>query len=166
MLYDFFTLQLNKMNTNTTPDNRDINTLLPSLLKYTLAGGIVLFVLSFGFLYLSFKMNPSFFETYLDPMFNAGGDRDLLFYIHPFVLAAGLAILWYRFRKYLKGNVLVHGIEFGVIYGIVALVPILWITYSAISITLPTVLSWLVYGTTQACIAGVVFEWLHRRKAA
>ena len=154
------------MNTNTTPDNRDINTLLPSLLKYTLAGGIVLFVLSFGFLYLSFKMNPSFFETYLDPMFNAGGDRDLLFYIHPFVLAAGLAILWYRFRKYLKGNVLVHGIEFGVMYGIVALVPILWITYSAMDVNMSMILSWLLYGLVQTITAGMVFGLLRKQKMA
>jgi len=153
------------MNSDYNVDNRDMKALLPSLIKYTVAGGIALFVLSFGFLYLTFKMNPGFFETYLDPMFNAGGERDLLFYLHPFVLAAGLAILWYRFRKYLKGNALVQGLEFGIIYGIVALIPVLWITYSAINISMATVFSWLVYGTTQACIAGVIFEWLHRRKA-
>jgi hypothetical protein len=34
---------------------------------------------------------------------------------------------------------------------------VMWISYSALDITLPIVLSWFLYGLVQAIIAGVVF---------
>ena len=108
-------------------------------------------------------MYPQFFETYLDPMFNAGGGRDIIIYLHPFVLSAGLAILWYRFRRYLTGNIFLQGLEFGLMYGIVALIPVMWICFGALTVSLMTVFSWLIYGTTQACIAGFVFAWLSNK---
>jgi hypothetical protein len=60
-------------------------------------------------------------------MYNAGGSRDIFFYIHPLILAGGLSILWFRFRKYLTGNIIMQGLEFGLIYGIVALGPIIFL---------------------------------------
>ncbi|MBC7885636.1 MAG: hypothetical protein H7X99_09185 [Saprospiraceae bacterium] len=152
------------MSTNESLFNLDYQRLIGVLFKYALFGGAGIFILSFGFLYLSFNVYPVFYETYLDGMFNAGGGRDAYFYLHPFILAGGLAVLWYRFRRYLTGNIFLQGIEFGLMYGIIALIPILWITFSAINITTLTVFSWLVYGTVQAGIAGVIFAWLNNKK--
>jgi hypothetical protein len=151
------------MSTNPSLFELDYKRLFSVLLKYAFLGGLAIFILSFGFLYVCLKLFPQFFETYLDPMFNAGGERDVFFYLHPFILAGGLAILWYRFRRYLTGNVVLQGCEFGIMYGIIALIPILWISYGALNITLFTVVSWLIYGTTQACIAGIVFAWLNNK---
>lgn len=152
------------MNTNTNVFQFDYQKILSQIIKYAVFGGVAIFALSFAFLFISFKLYPNFFETYLDPMYNSGGSRDLFFYLHPIILAGGLSILWFRFRKYLTGNILTQGIEFGLIYGIVALGPIIWITYSALAVSELTVFSWWIYGTVQACIAGIVFSWLETKK--
>ena len=152
------------MNSNTPILELNYQRIFSQIVKYALFGGVSIFILSFAFLFITFKVFPDFFETYLDPMYNAGGSRDLFFYMHPLILAGGLSILWFRFRKYLSGNVLFQGVEFGFIYGIVALGPIIWISYSALAVTELTVFSWWIYGTIQACIAGIVFAWLESRK--
>ena len=152
------------MSTSSSMFELDYKRILSQIISYAIFGGITIFALSFCFLYLSFKVFPDFFETYLDPMYNSGGSRDLFFYMHPIILSGGLAILWFRFRKYLTGNIFTQGIEFGLIYGIVALGPIIWISYSALAVTELTVFSWWIYGTVQACIGGIVFSWLETRK--
>jgi len=50
----------------------------------------------------------------------------------------------------------VRGMEFGLVYGGVALVPVMWITFSSLDVSLIMVLSWLFYGLCQAMVAGVV----------
>ena len=152
------------MSTKSSMFELDFNRIFSQIIKYTLFGGFAIFILSISFLYLSFKVFPNFFETYLDPMYNAGGSRDIFFYIHPLILAGGLSILWFRFRKYLTGNIIIQGLEFGLIYGIVALGPIIWVSYSALAVSELTVFSWWIYGTVQACIAGVVFSWLESKR--
>jgi hypothetical protein len=38
------------------------------------------------------------------------------------------------------------------------MVPLLWVTYSAIDISLAMVLTWLAYGILQAFVAGYIFS--------
>jgi hypothetical protein len=57
----------------------------------------------------------------------------------------------------LKGNFLLRALEFGFVYAVVGLLPIMWITYSAMDVTIAMVFSWLLYGLFQATVAGIVF---------
>ena len=61
------------------------------------------------------------------------------------------------------GNRLKIGLEFGIVYSFVALVPILWITYAAMDVNVQMVMTWLIYGIFQSTIAGVVFAILERK---
>ena len=45
----------------------------------------------------------------------------------------------------------------GFIYAMVSLLPLMWITFSAMDVNIPIVLSWFGYGLVQAFVAGIVF---------
>ena len=123
--------------------------------------GIVLLVLSVLMLNAAIMMFPLTFEEYYNDTFNSNGERDIFFYIHPFVLGLALAWFWHRFKVQFKGNFLVRGLELGVVFAIVAILPVMWITYSAISVSFIVVGTWFVYGVVQASIAGMVFSKLN-----
>lgn len=129
-------------------------------LKLSIVSGILIFVASYGALYAGLYLMPDFFSGYISPVFNSDDSRNLFFYMHPFVLSFALAFFWIRFRQMLNGNIWLRGIEFGLLYALIALVPVMWITYSAVDVSLSMVLTWLLYGTFQACIAGLVFTFL------
>jgi hypothetical protein len=122
-----------------------------------LIAGCILFVLSYGGLYLAVKFFPSLFTEYNNPLFNSDGSRDLLFYLHAFIFSFALSWFWDRFKSMFKGMSILRGIEFGFVYAIIALVPSMWISFSALDITVSMVLSWFMYGLLQAVIAGIVF---------
>jgi len=48
-------------------------------------------------------------------------------------------------------------LELGCVYAVIALLPVMWITFSSLDITLTMVLSWFFYGFFQAIIAGLIF---------
>lgn len=54
-----------------------------------------------------------------------------------------------------------QGIEMAVIYALVATIPSLLITYSAIDVSLLVVWSWVLYGFFQALIAAFIFSRMH-----
>lgn len=122
-----------------------------------LVAGIALFIVSYGGLYLSVRFFPALFIEYNSPLFNSDGSRDLLFYLHPFVISFALSWFWDRFKTLFKGMFIVRGIEFGFVYAMVALLPVMWITFSSLDITLTTVFSWFLYGLFQAIFAGIIF---------
>ena len=122
-----------------------------------LVAGSILFVLSYGGLFTAVKFFPSLFIEYNNPLFNSDGSRDVLFYLHAFIISLALSWFWDRFKGLFKGAALLRGIEFGLVYSIVALLPVMWITFSALDITVVMVLSWFVYGLVQATVAGLVF---------
>ncbi|MEP7277324.1 MAG: hypothetical protein ABI813_01665 [Bacteroidota bacterium] len=126
-----------------------------------LAAGIILFAASYGGLFFAIKWAPSLFVEYNNPLFNSNGSRDLLFYAHAFIISMALSWFWDRFKTLLKGPFILRGLEFGMIYGIIALLPVMWITFSSLDITLGMVMSWFIYGLCQACIAGIVFARLN-----
>jgi len=123
-----------------------------------LVAGIVLLALSFIMMVVVIQFFPSLTDEYFSPVFNSSGKRDLLYYFHPFVLSLALSWVWDRFKDIIKGNFILRGIEFGLIYGLVATLPSMWITYSAIDISLPMIGTWLLYGFGQAVVAGFIFE--------
>jgi len=122
-----------------------------------LVAGAILFVISYSGLWLAVKCFPSLFADYNNPLFNSDGSRDVLFYAHAFVISFALSWFWHRFKTLFKGNCLLRGLEFGLVYGIIALIPVMWITFSSLDITLTMVFSWLFYGLAQASIAGIIF---------
>jgi hypothetical protein len=122
-----------------------------------LVAGIILFIISYGGLYLSVRFFPSLFIEYNSPLFNSDGSRDLLFYLHPFIISFALSWFWDRFKGLFRGTFVLRGIEFGFVYAMVALLPVMWITFSSLDITIATVLSWFLYGLMQAIFAGLIF---------
>lgn len=126
-----------------------------------LIAGVILFIVSYGGLFLSIRFFPEFFVTYNNPLFNSDGSRDLLFYLHAFIIAFALSWFWDRFKGLLNGHSLLRGLEFGLIYALVALLPVMWITFSSLDITFVMVMSWFLYGLFQAVIAGIVFAKLN-----
>jgi hypothetical protein len=80
-----------------------------------------------------------------------------LFYVHPFVLSWALSWFWDRYKGLFNGSIVLRAIEVALVYGVVAMVPVLWLTFSAIDISGYMVITWLAYGVAQAFIAGLVF---------
>ena len=122
-----------------------------------MVAGIVLFVVSYGGLYLAIQFLPFLFVKYINPMFTGDNSRDILFYLHAFVVSFALAWFWDRFKSLFHGSFITRGVEFGLVYGGVALLPVMWITFSSLDITLIMVASWFLYGLCQAVVAGIVF---------
>jgi hypothetical protein len=127
------------------------------ILKSGLIAGILLFIISYGGLFLTIKFVPELFVMYNNPLFNSDGSRDVLFYLHAFIISFALSWFWERFKGVFRGPAIVRGLEFGSVYAIVALLPVMWITFSSLDITLVMVASWFIYGLMQAIIAGIIF---------
>jgi len=132
---------------------------MKKILVCGLITGLILFVVSYGGLYLAVRFFPMLFvESYANnPLINSDGIKGYLFFTHAFVISFALSWFWDRFKNLLKGNYFMRGAEFGLIYAAVCLLPIMWITYSALDVTLIMVLGWLLYGSFQAIVAGIVF---------
>lgn len=126
-----------------------------------LIAGVILFIISYGGLYLAIKFFPQLFVEYNNPLFNSDGSRDVLFYLHAFIISMALSWFWERFKGLFKGGALLRGLEFGFVYAVIALLPVMWITFSAMDITIVMVSSWLLYGFIQAVITGMVLARLN-----
>lgn len=127
------------------------------VLKCGFVAGLILFIISYGGLYLAIRFIPQFFISYNNPLFESDGSRDILFYMHAFIISFALSWFWDRFKRLFNGPYLLRGLEFGTVYAFVALLPVMWITFSSLDITISMVASWFFYGFFQAVIAGVVF---------
>ena len=119
--------------------------------------GCILFIVSYGGLFLAIRLVPSLFIEYNNPLFKSDGSRDVLFYLHAFIISFALSWFWDRFKGMFKGWFVVRGLEFGLVYSLIALLPVMWISFSSLDITLTMVVSWFVYGLFQAVVAGTVF---------
>ncbi|MEZ5048024.1 MAG: hypothetical protein R2766_00085 [Saprospiraceae bacterium] len=144
--------------------NANIQLTFANVMKYGFIAGIIISITSYAFLYFMINVFPSIFIDYLNPMFNSDGSRDLYYYLHGFVLGISLAIFWLGFRRTGNRGFFINGIEFALMYACVALIPVLWVTYSAMDVTFTMILSWLIYGTTQAFIGAMVFTALDTKK--
>ena len=122
-----------------------------------LIAGCILFVVSYGGLFLSIRFIPSLFIEYNNPLFKADGSRDLLFYMHAFIVSFALSWFWDRFKSMFRGPFILMGLEFGLVYSFIALLPLMWISFSMLDITVTMVTTWFLYGLLQAIVAGTVF---------
>lgn len=130
---------------------------MKNIIKPALIAGVILFIVSYGGLYLAIQFMPFLFIKYINPMFTSDSGRDILFYSHAFIVSFALSWFWDRFKTLFRGHYVVRGLEFGLVYGVVSLVPVMWITFSSLDVTFVMVLSWFIYGLCQAMAAGIVF---------
>ncbi len=126
------------------------------LIKGLLAGTILL-GLSYAALYLVVALFPSLAEQYYDPIFSFEGDKVVLYFIHPYILSFALAWFWRRFKSLFHGPFWWRGMEMGLVYGLIATLPAMWITFSSLAVSLGLVVSWFVYGVFQAIVVGIIF---------
>ena len=131
---------------------------MKKIIKSGLIAALVLLILSVLALYATIWFFPTLAAQYYDPAFDNQSGRYMIYYAHPFVIGLALAWFWDRFKGALKGSFITKGIEFGLIYALVAIFPVMWLTYSALSVSLAVVATWLVFGLLQGIISGLVFE--------
>lgn len=130
---------------------------MKKILMSGVVAGVVLLLVSFGLLYILTKGLTTLAEEYYSPSFHSTGERNIYFFLHPFILGLALAWFWERFKGQFVGVWVWRGLEMGLVYAIVATLPAMWITFSAIDVSLNIVLTWLLYGFLQATIAGLIF---------
>jgi hypothetical protein len=126
-----------------------------------LIAGIVMLLLGLAMLYAGIYLFPRIADEYFSPVFRKAGETDWTFYVHPFILAFALKWFWERYKGILKGGVFLRAVEVALVYGIVALLPVLWLTFSAIDVSLKMVVTWFIYGIVQSFAAGIVFAKLN-----
>jgi len=121
--------------------------------------GLLLSVLSYGGLFVAvmIPLLRPFFVEYLSGVFVSDRSRDFLFYSHAMLISFALAFFWDRFKPVFHGHYIKRGLEFGLVYTVTGLLPILWMTYSQIDVSITMVLSWLGFGYFQSSAAGIVF---------
>jgi hypothetical protein len=123
-----------------------------------LIAGFLVLLVSLALLYSIIYLFPSLMEEYYNPVFRSSSfETDWLFYGHPFVLSISLYWFWDRFKTFFSGSPIQRGFQIALSYGIVAMLPVLWLTFSAINISFIMVGTWLAYGILQAFVAGLVF---------
>jgi hypothetical protein len=121
-----------------------------------LAAGLCLLLLSILGIYATIWLFPSLAVQYFDAVFDAQSERAFLYFAHPFVVGLALAWFWHRGKGLFKGSLLGKAIEFGLLYWLVAVLPMMWLIYSAIDVSLSLVGSWLLYGLIQGIVAGLL----------
>jgi hypothetical protein len=123
-----------------------------------LIAGLAVLAFSVSMLYAAVFIIPGMLEEYYNEVFRASSWKtDWLFYAHPFVLTVALKWFWDRNRDLFKGSAVVQALGLGTTYALVALVPVMILTFSAIQISLLMVITWILYGFAQATVAGLVF---------
>lgn len=121
-----------------------------------LIAGTVLLVISYVSLFLLVRLLPGLAEQYYDPMFSLEGDKAWMFFFHPYILSFALAWFWSRFKSLFNGSYWLRGLEVGIVYSLIAILPSMWMIYSAFSVSLTLVISWGLYGLIQAAITGII----------
>lgn len=119
--------------------------------------GIILLMLSLAMTYISIYALPSLTEEYFSPVFRMSGDLDWMFYAHPFIVSFALKWFWERYKTEFEGPWLLRALEVALVYGIVALLPVLWLTFSAIDVSPIMIGTWFAYGFVQSFVAGMLF---------
>lgn len=123
-----------------------------------LLAGILVLIVSIGLLYGSITFFPVLMDEYYNSVFRSNSfTTDLLFYVHPFILSAAMFWFWEITKELFTGSLLIRAYKVGVSYGLIAMVPVLWLTFSAIDVSPLMVFTWVAYGVLQAFIACLVF---------
>jgi hypothetical protein len=120
--------------------------------------GITLLIFSVAMLFVNIYLFPGLALYYFDSAFRSDEQSKYLFFGHAFIIGMALSFLWERFKTQLTGGFLLRGIEFGLIYGFVATLPAMWLTYSFMNVSFQMVVTWFIFGMIEATIAGLIFE--------
>jgi hypothetical protein len=131
---------------------------MKKIIASALVAGVILLILSILGLYITIWFFPGLAEQYFDPAFDTQSSRVMIYFLHPFVISLALSWFWSRVKGVLKGSFITRGIEFGGIYALVATLPMMWLIYSAMNVSLEMVATWFVLAVVQGLIAGLVFE--------
>jgi hypothetical protein len=126
-----------------------------------LIAAVVLLVFSFICLQLMPVLFPKISEAYFQAAFINESSRNNLYYTQPIVLAFSLSWFWNRFRSLMKGSWILKGVEMGILYLLIATLPSMILIYSAIDVPASVVFTWLIYGFSQALIAGLIFAGVY-----
>jgi hypothetical protein len=126
-----------------------------------IVAGFVLLILSVAGIYATVWIFPGIATQYFDPAFDMQSSRVMIYYLHPFVIAMALSFFWGRFKTVLTGSFLTRGIEFGLIYAMVAVFPMMWLIYGAMSVSIEMLATWFILAVIQGLIAGLIFEKLN-----
>ena len=100
--------------------------------------------------------NPNLFRSFSDPLM-------LLFFVYPFLLGIILAWFWNKTRSIFGENIK-GGINFGLTYWVVAVIPGMFVTYASMPYSLAIVASWLVQGLVTGILAGIILMKLNLKK--
>lgn len=122
-----------------------------------IVAGVILLILSYAALYLVVRFLPNIAEEYYNPVFSLEGDKTVLYFLHPFILSFALAWFWRRFKSLFTGPFWWRGIEMGLVYGIIATIPSMWITFSSLAVSFTLVFTWFLYGLFQAVVVGIIY---------
>ena len=129
-----------------------------------LVAGVVLLILSLLGLYLTIWLFPDLAMQYFQPTFNEQSSRIMLYFIHPFIIGMALSWFWNRVKSILTGSFITRGLEFAVIYALIATLPAMWLVFSSVTVSLPMVATWFLFGLLQAITAGLVCEKMNPEK--
>jgi hypothetical protein len=130
---------------------------MKNLITILLAGLLVL-IASVGLLYGFIYFFPALMEEYYNPVFRSNSfQTDLLFYVHPFILSAAMFWFWEISKEIFSGSPIPKAYKVAVSYGLVAIIPVLSLTFSAINISALMVFTWVAYGVIQSFVACMVF---------
>lgn len=127
----------------------------------TIISGVVLLLLSIAMTFSSIYLFPNLTEEYFSPVFRMSGNLDWMFYTHPFIVSIALKWFWEKYKTSFKGSLLIRAIDVALVYSIIALLPVLWLTFSAIEVSFAMIATWFFYGFIQAFVAGMVFGKLN-----
>lgn len=145
------------IDTTSKIKSKEMKKLILSILVST----ILLLILGFAMLYFSIAFFPKLTSEYISPVFRSAGRVDWMYFVHPLIVSVALKWFWERYKNILIGNILMKALEVALVYCVVALIPVLWITFSVIDISLNMVLTWVLYGFIQSFAAGLVFAKLN-----
>lgn len=122
-----------------------------------IVAGTALLVFSYLALQIMVRFFPGLAEQYYNPVFDLEGDKSVLYFIHPYIVSFALALFWRRFKTLYHGPFWWRGIELGLTYSLVAVLPSMWITFSAFAVSLMMVFTWFMYGLMQGIVVGILY---------
>lgn len=138
-------------------DNIENSLKMKKFLIKGLIAGLLLLAINFAGLFITINCFPFLAEQYFSPVFDMTGYKGVLYVLHPFIISFALAWFWRRFKELFQGPFWLRGLEVGLVYGVVAVLPSMWIIFSAFDVSVSIVFSWFFYGILQGVVVGIIY---------
>lgn len=127
-----------------------------------LIAGAILLVLSIAGLYFIMWLIPDMAMEYFGQAFISETWRNVFYYVHPFVIGTALSWLWNRLQNKAGKSLIGRSLKFGLVYITIATFPYMLLIYSAINVSLPIIVTWLLFGFAEAVISAIIFHKLNK----